>query len=358
MSSCASVMGLSTLPEGFITVFSALEGLLESEVYVDNAASPFSALLKAPDTNYLAGDAFNRQFISDVSTALNFWDPLTPDNDDWSQVAADCHPNPYIRPYKRRRYTLNRTDWKSPSFPMAEGFVLEAVDLPLLRSKEYHNANSLYDWASNYKNDDAFMANGVGFYVRTADTITNWSLSDGHYKDKIAIGVISKEEYRRKGLSIAAVAAVVQECFNRGFSSIDWLCVDFNQGSRAIAEKLGFCHVATYDAFTSYPPCENILDLSEADWLEWGAYFENVSPIEPRLLGEQLLAFAKGNAVEKAIRTILAIEEHKKDHDSSDFRWISKLPDYIAYFQTIGLSSDFSGREWKGFLEKHTLFPA
>lgn len=336
-----------------ITVFSALEDTIDNEVFVDNADFPTSVLLKIPGKNYVAGNAHNKQFNAEVSSALDFWDQLTPDNDEWSSVASECHPNQYIRLYKRRRYGLHREEWKDLCFPLSDGYVLESINLPELRNKNYINANKIYEWTSDYKDDENFMAVGVGTYARPMDAITNWSMSDGHFKNKIAIGVLSEEAYRKKGLSIAASAATVKECFARGFSSIDWLCVDFNKGSRAVAEKLGFRHVATYDTFTSYPPCENLLDLSDADWNDWGVYYENVTPMEPRLLGEQLSAYVKANNVEKAMKTILYIEEQQKKSMISDLHWIKNLPGMISYFQSIGMCSSFAYQEWKTFVEKH-----
>ncbi|MGL5435333.1 MAG: GNAT family N-acetyltransferase [Lachnospiraceae bacterium] len=192
--------------------------------------------------------------------------------------------------------------------------------------------------------------NGVGCYIKKHDTITNWCISDVHYHDIIEIGVKSTELYRRKGLSIAAVAATINECFQKGYSIVQWQCVDFNKGSRAIAEKLGFQLETIYTDFSSYPPCENQLDLSPADWTDWAEYFAACTVTEPRLLGEQLLAYLKANDDTKAKRTLTEI--HFKFNQGVRFEWIKRLPKMIEYYHKLGMCSEISKSEWETLLAK------
>lgn len=336
--------------ENDVTVQSALHGIINSEVMVDDAVSPTCALLKLPGTNYVMGNTDNRSFNEMLSTKLDFWDPLTPDNDAWCSIIPQCHPNSYIRRYTRCHYELSKNDWKDTLFAVPPEYVIEKVDVSQIRKHRYENADKLLDWTGDYCKDRDFMKDGTGCYVRHADKITNWSLSDGHYREKIAIGVQSDERFRRKGLSVAAVAATIKECFRKGFSTIEWLCVDFNKGSRAIAEKLGFRLVNTYYSFTPYPPCENYHDLSEQDWNEWADYYEKYSLNEPRLLGEQLLARIKGNHNQKAKETICIMKEKYGAAVLEENQWIAKIPNTIDYFHSIGMCSALSSEEWASIL--------
>jgi hypothetical protein len=130
-----------------------------------------------------------------------------------------------------------------------------------------------------------------------------------------------------------AANETVKMCFSKGFKSIDWLCVDINKGSIAIAEKLGFSLECKYDAFTPYPPVENLTDLSETDWNDWAAYFENASLTEPQLLTECLFAYIKANNVNKANEVLLIHREKKPIEFDVD--------GFIQYLHTIGMAADF-----------------
>lgn len=333
-----------------VTVLSALQNTIDNEVLVDNIEAPSCTLLKLPGSNYVAGSTANQTFVEELPALLDFWDQLTPDDDSWRAIISQCHPNRYIRQYTRCHYELSKGDWQNPSFVVPPEYAIEKVDLSKMRISSLRNEDKIYDWASDYRDDNHFMQNGVGFYVSHANQITNWSLSDGHYQEKIAIGVQSDTGFRRKGLSIAAVAATINECFHRGFTTIEWLCVDFNKGSRAIAEKLGFRLVNTYVSFTPFPPCENYHDLSEQDWNKWAEYYEAHSMQEPKLLSEQLLAYIKGNNDKKAKETIRVISEKYDAAAIAENQWLADLPNTIDYFHTIGMCSALSSNEWTDLL--------
>lgn len=334
-----------------ITVFAALENTIHNEVFVDNVNSPSSVLIKTPGTNFIAGDAGNRKFVDSVESQLDFWDPLTPASEGWLTIIPKCHPNKFIRKYTRCRYELAANSWNNPPFPVPPGFSIEKVDTANLRIQNYTNAGEVLGWADDYRNDNGFMQNGFGNYARTADTITNWSLSDGHFQSKVEIGVQSVEAFRKKGLSIAVVAATINQCFSKGFKGIQWLCVDSNKGSRAIAEKLGFSLKNTYSSFSSYPPCENVLDYSQHDWEDWATYYEMHSGTEPRLLGEQLVAFIKADNDIKAKETVLAILAQDTFYDNLEIA--ACVPGMIYYFQAIGMCPSLSGKEWTCFLQSY-----
>ena len=187
------------------------------------------------------------------------------------------------------------------------------------------------DWGG----DEGFLKNGGGAYVRNDDKIISRSIWDCTYREKVEIGVKTIEnKYRNMGFGIIAVAESVKACFERGYKTIGWHCVQANKGSIAIATKLGFKLIGTYSAFSPYPPYENPLDLTETDWNEWAVYFENSAQSEPRLWSECLYAYIKANNVAKA-NEILAIHKEKKPFEYN-------LNRIIRYLHSIDMATKFN----------------
>jgi RimJ/RimL family protein N-acetyltransferase len=128
-------------------------------------------------------------------------------------------------------------------------------------------------------------------YIRNENAIVSWSMIDCYYDGRVEIGVHTDYRHRKMGFGITAVLANIRDCFDRGCRSVGWHCVAVNKGSDAVARKAGFRLLGEYSAFSSYPPIENPLDLSENAWAEWGRYLEDASKYELRLLNECLYSY-------------------------------------------------------------------
>ena len=55
----------------------------------------------------------------------------------------------------------------------------------------------------------------------------------------VEIGIETKEPYRRKGYAALTAAAFVDDCLSKGLIPV-WCCWDFREGSKELAEMLGF----------------------------------------------------------------------------------------------------------------------
>jgi RimJ/RimL family protein N-acetyltransferase len=219
------------------------------------------------------------------------------------------------------------------NYILPDGYYIEPVIPANLRFNQYENSRKLIAWVENWGSDDAFIKYGVGCYVRKGNTIVSWSISDCSFQDKIAIGIYTDARYRKKGLGLFAANETIKMCFSKGYRSIDWLCVDINKGSIAIAEKLGFSLVCKYDSFTPYPPIENPTDYSETEWNEWETYLENAAMTEPQLIKECLFAYIKANNINKANEILLINRERKLiNRDINEF---------IQYLHKIGMATNF-----------------
>lgn len=183
----------------------------------------------------------------------------------------------------------------------------------ILEKLEYENAEDVLKWANSWGDIESFKNHGLGYYIRNDKAIVSWSLSDCCFGDTIAIGVHTEEAYRHKG-------------------------------SIAIAEKLGFQHVSTYEAATSYAPIENTKDLTGAQWHEWGEHLMKTSEFNEDALWDALDCYVKSNDVEKTISVL-----ERLSAKGIDFPYATLHQDILAY-QEDGLCSNFSGSIWKNFM--------
>lgn len=331
-----------------LSVFSVIDGVIPGDIFVNNPNEPSAALIKTSECNLVAGE-IDEEFISAASSELDFWDHITPDSDEWFEKIPVLHKNKYIRPFKRRQYLLSPNHFTERSSSLTDGFVMEKVNLDVLRTSSYKNAGKVLDWAQNWGSDAAFYEKGVGNYIRNSEAIVSWSLSDCSYGQQIAIGVNTDDRFRKQGFGIKVVSKTVKDCFKKNYDTIHWLCVDTNRGSISIAEKLGFIYSNAYYFFCSYLPTENLPDISEKEWAAWGEYLEEASIHEPKLINETLYSYIKANNVLKSIDIMKRMPQYGRTPNMSEYGTA------IHYFQSIGLCSNFNRPEWLEFVSSHNL---
>lgn len=123
--------------------------------------------------------------------------------------------------------------------------------------------------------------------------------------------------------------------------------MDSNKGSRAIAEKLGFEFVNYYYSFTSFPPIENLKDLSEAEWHQWGEYLEDASKTEECLIWHCLYSYIKANDVEKTIETMTNMRHKEIEID------YLRIKNWIVELQGYDMCSNFAKESWIDFCSEN-----
>lgn len=330
-----------------LSVFSVINCENPGEIYVNNIDNPTAALIQTSECNLIAGSPNDEVFNSEVSSELDFWDQLVPDSCEWMEKIPTIHENHFIRKYKRRHYGLSSDTFVDCDTPLKEGYTLEKVDISFLRENSFENSKRVLEWAENWGDDENFKKHATGYLIHNDEVIVSLSLSDCSFKNTVAIGIHTDERYRKNGFAKIAAAATIRDCFAKGYEKIDWLCVDTNKGSIATAEKLGFKLINYYYSFTSYPPIENLKDLSESEWHEWGEYLENASKTDERLIFDCVNSYIKSNDVKKTINVMTYMQQKKIGIDYLRFKnWVIEL-------QTYGMCSNFSEKAWIDFLNEN-----
>ncbi|MBE5962501.1 MAG: GNAT family N-acetyltransferase [Lachnospiraceae bacterium] len=317
-----------------LSVFSVIASTMDGKIYVNDKTIPTAALIQTSECNMIAGDTRDFAFNEAIAEILDFWDTITPDSEEWCGIIPQIHPDKFIKKYQRRRYLLDTDTHQNMSISIPNGYFLEQAAPDTLRKCGYQNADKLLEWIENWGSDANFATYGVGAYIRNQDTIVSWSISDCAYKDKIAIGIHTDKDYRKKGFAAIVVNEVIRLCVLKGYKNIEWLCVDCNKGSIGVAEKAGFQLHNTYDSFAPYAPVENLRDLSEHEWEIWAKYFEEGAKSEARLLQECIYTYIKANNPQK-VKELLALCPNKQEMETD-------IKSFISYLHTIGMASKFN----------------
>lgn len=331
-----------------LSVFSVINGENPGTIYANNIINPTAALIKTSECNLIAGNPNDEVFNSQVSEELDFWDQLVPDSLEWMDKIPTIHKNNFIRKYRRRHYVLSNDNFVDCTDPLKIGYILEKVNISFLKESSLENSEILLEvLTESWGSKENFKKHGTGYLVRNDKIIVSWVLSDCSFEKTIAIGIHTDKRYRRNGFGKIAASATVRDCFAKGYKKIDWLCVDSNKGSISIAEKLGFKLINLYYSFTSYPPIENLKDLSECEWYQWGEYLEEASKTEECLLLECIYAYIKSNDVEKTINIMTNIKQKNIELDYLTFKnWIINL-------QSYDMCSNFTKKAWINFLNEN-----
>jgi len=286
-----------------LSIEAVIKGKSRGAIYVDDSEKPQSALIMTPECNVVAGYAGNPEFNVGVKSCLDFGgDAIMCDTTDWERRINDIHSNVAVRKYLRRYYQLSQR--LLPDFTGLDGkYTVEYVYSDGLDDLKYNNSENVIDWF-NFSNIDDYKGCCLGAYVRTDSKIVSWCLADCIVEDKMEIGVKTDPEFRRQGLATIAVAATVSKCMANGIRQIGWHCVDSNIGSYTVAERVGFVKVKEYSCYTPHPPIENITDLNDDQWADWGKHYDEMNEIEPRYHWQAAQCWAFANDVPNTIRNV------------------------------------------------------
>ncbi len=271
---------------------------------MDDSENPQSALVITPECKVVAGYAGNPEFNAGVKRRLDFYeDSIICDTADWERQISDIHSNIAVRKYTRRYYQLSQLLQIDFTKLLDGKYTIEYVYSDGLDDLRHDNAERVINWF-NFTNIDDYKGYCLGAYVRTNSKIVSWCLADCIVEDKMEIGIKTDPEFRRQGLTTIAVAATVSKCISNGISQIGWHCVDSNIGSYTVAERVGFVKVKEYSSHTPYPPIENITDLNDDEWADWGKHYDEMNKIEPRYHWQAAQCWAFANNVPNTIRNV------------------------------------------------------
>jgi RimJ/RimL family protein N-acetyltransferase len=231
--------------------YAVVEGKQPGRIYADNNIEPTCCLIVCKSGKYLvAGDTNNtgfNEFLSDYlydrENHSNYFD-LYSSSQKWifklDELLADN-----VAKLSRQLFRWNYLRLSSiPNFSemLPEGFELKRMDADLFvkYSKEI-DSSYINLWGS----PNNFVSNGFGFCIMKDNEFV--SICNTYYVRQgfAEIDIITKEQFRKQGFALITCSEFIKHCVNNNIKPI-WDCDDGNERSKALAEKLGFQSVETY----------------------------------------------------------------------------------------------------------------
>lgn len=336
-SNFSKVRGLVKNTNQELSIEAVISGSSLGKIFVDNLESPMSTLIITPECNVVGGKADNRIFNAEIKNILDFFDQITCDNEEWESNIHEIHKSIAMRKYVRRNYIFEELKFNDFVEKLDNQYTLEYVNVSTLNELNFENSDKIRDWFKSI-NLSIFKNYCLGAYVRRDKKILSWCLVDCIVGDQIEIGIKTESDYRKRGLGAIVAAATVSSFISKGFKEIGWHCVDTNVGSIRIAEKVGFKLINKYNAFTPYPPTENVTDFNLEQWVDWATYYEDMNKVQPNYYWLSAMCWAKASKMKETINNIVKLIE-------TDQMW------FLQYFPGVEAFSVFEGKEeWENLI--------
>ncbi|MDH4214139.1 MAG: GNAT family N-acetyltransferase [Candidatus Thorarchaeota archaeon] len=242
-----------------VIVRAVIDGTSPGKIWVNDVNHPECGFMATTEGWFLAGgpekDEFNhglRKLVHDMVLRGDYYSPVNPeflselffhiDTERWISkfdFIFDIRPP---LPSHRIHFTCNQVafDWREK---IPEGYRLLSVDSTLdVDALEF--PKDIKKWME-YNLEDQ-KKRGFGKCLVHGNKVVVWINADCASGDECEIGIITTEDYRRRGLGALTAAAAVEGCFSRGYSLVGWHSDDINSGSIGTAQKVGFTKERDY----------------------------------------------------------------------------------------------------------------
>ena len=253
----ASVHALFEGMTSHLAVQTVLAGILPGRIYVDDPASPGTAILIPSNQHrvHVSGEPEPRM-LADVIHLL-FKESHKESYGCVVYYASDAW-KPILEQVLQKQET--GFDWRqfyrlrNPSLPvvvpLSENLTLSRIDETMLGNAPLGNRQRLFEEIhSESPSLEHFFRQNFGFCAQDGHTLVAWCLAEYHYQGRYELGIETIEAYQRQGIATHVATAVIKHAFTQGAMEIGWHCWATNTPSRATALKLGFEKVLDYPVY-------------------------------------------------------------------------------------------------------------
>ena len=228
-------------------IWSCLQGVM-GDIYADDLEHPTCAMAILGDFAYYVGKPSGELIHFKPDWCKKDFVIMVPQNEAWEPVIYDCYGD---KVKKITRYAIK----KEPGIFNQENLERLAAGLP----EEYHFQlidEALYqpclqeewsrDFVAQYPTWDMFEQLGLGVMVLKDKLPVCGASSYSSFQDGIEVEIVTREEFRHRGLASACGAKLILECMERNLypswdARIPW--------SVKLAEKFGYHFSHEYAAF-------------------------------------------------------------------------------------------------------------
>jgi RimJ/RimL family protein N-acetyltransferase len=241
-----------------LAVVTVLAGILPGRIYVDDPASPGTAILIPSNQHrvYVSGDPSPRLFADVIH--LLFTESLEESygsvvyydaSHSWEQSFEYVLQKQETTSSWRQFYRLREPS--SPALrPLPEHVTIDHIDETMVRASPLVNRQDLVEEIlSESPSLEHFFRQNFGFCAQDGHQLVAWCLAEYHYQGRYELGIETIEAYQRQGIAAHLAEAVIKHAFARGATEIGWHCWATNTPSVATALKVGFEKVLDYPVY-------------------------------------------------------------------------------------------------------------
>lgn len=260
----ASVHSLFEKMTYHLAALTVLTGISPGRIYVDNPASPGTAILIPSNRHrvYVSGEPEPR-LLADVIHLLYqesgeesykfvmYYDTSHP----WKQTLEHALQKQEIGSGWRQYYYLREPSLKAPS-PLPEHIAIGRIDERMVGDTTLVNRDLLLEEIhSESPSLERFLRQNFGFCALDGHQLIAWCLAEYHYQSRYELGIGTIEAYQRQGIATHLAVAVSRHAFAQGATEIGWHCWATNAPSVSTALRVGFEKALDYPVcYSDYRP--------------------------------------------------------------------------------------------------------
>lgn len=228
-------------------VLSCLQGVM-GKVYAPEGEAPECAVCILGDFAFYAGKPSEELVMyKPPHKAESHFIIMVGDSEGWDDIFQKCYGDKcklHVRYAIRKdtRFDLNALENIVKSVP--DEYTLKFID-----EKLYNyciNNDWCRDFVSNFDDYNHYKNHGLGVMAMIGNEPVAGASSYSYYNDGIEIEIVTREEYRRRGLATCVGAKLVLECCKKGIYP-SWDAANLN--SVGISKKLGYIFNHEYNSY-------------------------------------------------------------------------------------------------------------
>ena len=216
--------------------------------WVDNISAPGSSRIIVGDYCFLAGEPKQEFLYGAGGSLLPAGMTIISENDGWHAVIEKGYG---IHCKKKERYALkkegdifDRELLRKYIKNLEQGFVLKEIDRDIyhgLMSEEWSR-----DFCKEFHDWEHFRDKGMGMVICRDGEIVAGASSYTSYREGIEVEIITKEDFRKRGLAVVCGSALVLKALENNLYP-NWDAA--NMASVAVATKLGYHYSNPYQSY-------------------------------------------------------------------------------------------------------------
>lgn len=219
-------------------VTSALQGVM-GDIYAPAGDNPDCAVVILGDFAFYAGNP-NRELVmyKPPHKEESHFIIMVGDSPEWDKLFMDCYKD---KCKLHTRYAIK----KDTQFSM-DNLMDLAKKLPAEYSAKCIDEKLYYycmdndwcrDFVGNFADYEDYRQHGMGVMILHGDEPVAGTSSYSYYLEGIEIEIVTREDYRRKGLATVAAAKLIMMCLDKGLYP-SWDAANLN--SVGLSRKLGY----------------------------------------------------------------------------------------------------------------------